>query len=132
MSLALRGQTRVTSVLHALPPFPCVGCTPYNHTMDGPLKELAKLEKLTSNSSSKGKSPSINDSLDSLLESLREVKDRFQAGTATEDTLGVLSRTIEARKKDIDEKQKEIYNCLQRYGKALDKVRRYTTFLRVG
>ena len=91
--------------------------------MDTLLKELGKLEKLTSGTSPKGKAPSIIESLDSLLESLREVKDRFQAGTATEDTLGVLSKTIEARKKEIDEKQKEIYNSLQRYGKSLDKVR---------
>lgn len=91
--------------------------------MDGPLKELARLEKLTSvSSSSREKSPRITEPLDSILESLREVKDRFEAGTATEDTLGVLSKNIDSRKKDVDDKQKEIYNCLQRFGKALDKV----------
>lgn len=90
--------------------------------MDGPLKELAKLERLTSNASSKGKSPSINDSLDSLLYSLREVKDRLQAGSATDETLNILAKTVEGKKKDVDDRQKEVYNTLAKLGKALDKV----------
>ncbi|KAI0950306.1 hypothetical protein AcW1_005939 [Taiwanofungus camphoratus] len=90
--------------------------------MDGPFKELAKLEKLTSNASSaKGKSPSIADSLDALLYSLREVKDRIQAGSASGETLVLLAKTVEAKKKEVDERQKEVYNSLTRYGKALDK-----------
>ncbi|OBZ75309.1 Protein RMD5 A [Grifola frondosa] len=90
--------------------------------MDGPLKELAKLEKLTSDSpSGKRNAPCITDSLDSLLQSLREVKDRLRAGTATEETLSILSKTVEARKKEIDDRQKDVYNSLARYGKALDK-----------
>lgn len=92
--------------------------------MDGPFKELAKLEKLTSNASSaKGKSPSIADSLDALLYSLQEVKDRIQAGSASGETLVLLAKTVEAKKKEVDERQKEVYNSLTRYGKALDKVR---------
>ena len=91
--------------------------------MEGPLKELAKLQKLVSDSSSsKGKSPSINDSLDSLLQSLREVKDRLQHGTATDETLTILSKTVETRKKEIDDRQKEVYNAIAKVGKALDKV----------
>ena len=90
--------------------------------MDGPLKELAKLEKLTENGSGKGKSASIGTSLDSLLQSLRDVKDRLEAGTETEDTFSQLAKTVEARKKEVDERQKEIYNSLSRFGKALDKV----------
>ncbi|KAF7984055.1 hypothetical protein HWV62_17593 [Athelia sp. TMB] len=90
--------------------------------MDGPLKELAKLEKLTENGSGKGKSASIGTSLDSLLQSLRDVKDRLEAGTETEDTFSQLAKTVEARKKEVDERQKEIYNSLSRFGKALDKT----------
>lgn len=91
--------------------------------MDAALKELEKLEKLSSNSrSAKGKAPCIADSLDSLLRSLRETKERVQSGTATEETLSGLSGTVESTKKDIDDRQKEIYNSLARYGKALDKV----------
>lgn len=90
--------------------------------MDGPLKELARLEKLTSNASSKGKAPSIHDSLDSLLHSLREVKDRLEVGSATGETLPILAKTIETRKKEVDERQKEVYNSLAKLGKALDKV----------
>lgn len=99
--------------------------------MDVPLKELAKLEKLVSNTSSKGKTPSINDSLDSLLQSLREVKDRLQVGTATDETLTILSKTVEARKKEVDDRQKEVYNALAKIGKALDKVGVLTAYLRV-
>lgn len=91
--------------------------------MEGPLKELAKLEKLTDQSSAKGKSSSIPDSLDSLLQSLRDVKERLDAGTETEDTFGQLALTVETRKKEIDDRQKEIYSSLSRFGKALDKVR---------
>jgi len=88
--------------------------------MDAPLKELLKLEKLTEKS--QGKTPSIENSLDSLLGSLREVKDRINAGSITEDTFVLLAQTVEAKKKELDEKQKEIYNAIARFGKALDKV----------
>jgi len=87
--------------------------------MDAALKELAKLEKLTS--SAKGKSPSVPDSLDSLLQSLRDERERIQAGTATPETIEALSSKVESTKKDLDDRQKEIYNSLSRYGKALDK-----------
>lgn len=90
--------------------------------MEGPLKELVKLEKLTDKGSGKGKSASIGTSLDSLLQSLRDVKDRLEAGTETGDTFGQLSKTVETKKKEVDERQKEIYNSLSRFGKALDKV----------
>lgn len=86
------------------------------------LKELAKLENLTAGSS-KGKSPSITVSLDSLLESLTRVQDRLRVGTVTEDTFTALSKTVDARKKEIDDRQKEIYSSIARLGKALDKVR---------
>jgi hypothetical protein len=89
--------------------------------MDAPLKELLKLEKLTEKA--QGKAPSIENSLDSLLQSLREVKDSINAGSVTEDTYVLLAQAVETKKKEIDEKQKEIYNGIARFGKALDKVR---------
>ncbi|TFK54937.1 hypothetical protein OE88DRAFT_1653512 [Heliocybe sulcata] len=88
--------------------------------MEGPMKELNKLEQLTSNTSS-AKSKSVEDSLDSLLQYLQQVQDRLKAGTETQDTFVNLAKTVEARKKDVDDRQKEIYNSLARYGKALDK-----------
>ncbi|EPQ58172.1 hypothetical protein GLOTRDRAFT_37175 [Gloeophyllum trabeum ATCC 11539] len=88
--------------------------------MEGPLKELAKLEQLTSNSSS-SKSKSVEDSLDALLQYLHQVQDRLKAGTETQDTFANLTKTVEARKKDVEDRHREIYSCLSRYGKALDK-----------
>ena len=94
-------------------------------TMEAPLKELERLQKLVSDEPSMGKSktPAIQDSLNSLLQTLHVQKKRLEAGLATEAELTTLARTAEARKKEIDERQKEIYNSLARYGKALDKVR---------
>ncbi|KAJ6630749.1 CTLH/CRA C-terminal to lish motif domain-containing protein [Mycena sp. CBHHK59/15] len=90
--------------------------------MDGPLKELAKLEKLTAGvSSGKGKSPSISDSLDSLLQSLREAKDSIEPGLVSPDLLIQLSQTVDLKKKEVDDRQKEIHSSLSRFGKALDK-----------
>ncbi|KAJ6502600.1 CTLH/CRA C-terminal to lish motif domain-containing protein [Mycena sanguinolenta] len=88
--------------------------------MDGPLKELSKLEKLTANASGKGK-VTISDSLDSLLQSLREAKDAIQPGTVSPDLLLQLSQTVEVKKKEVDDRQREIYNSISRLGKALDK-----------
>jgi len=92
--------------------------------MEAALKELEKLQKLTSDepSTSKGKTPAIQESLNSLLQTLHAQKKRLEAGLANEAELTTLARTVEARKKEIDERQKEIYNSLARYGKALDKV----------
>ncbi|KAJ6547509.1 hypothetical protein B0H19DRAFT_1221514 [Mycena capillaripes] len=88
--------------------------------MDGPLKELAKLEKLSAGTSGKGKS-SISDSLDSLLQSLREARDAIQPGAVSPDVLLQLSQAVDLRKKDVDDRQKEIYSSISRLGKALDK-----------
>lgn len=92
--------------------------------MDGPLKELAKLEKLTDFSprTSKGKVSSVADSLDSLLDALHDVKQRIEAGTASEEVVMDLTNIVEERKKEIEERQKEVYGAINRYGKALDKV----------
>lgn len=90
--------------------------------MEGPLKELARLEKLTATASAKGKSPSIADSLDSLLQSLREAKDLIEAGAPVEEQLPLLAQAVETRKKEIDDRQKEVYSSISKFGKALDKV----------
>lgn len=101
--------------------------------MDASLKELAKLEKLASSSgSSKGKAPSIDDSLDALLRSLRETKETIQAGTASLDTYSSLAGKVEGTKKDVDERQKEVYNSLQRFGKSLDKVGHGSPVVHIG
>ncbi|KAH9027675.1 hypothetical protein EDB84DRAFT_1589036 [Lactarius hengduanensis] len=82
--------------------------------MDAALKELDKLQYLTSDSPStnKSKTPAIQDSLNSLLQTLHAQKKRLEAGIASEAELETLAKT-------------EIYNSLARYGKALDK--RFTT-----
>jgi hypothetical protein len=90
--------------------------------MEGPLKELAKLEKLTAKTSVKGRSTTVNDPLDSLLQSLYQAKDRIESEGVSEDVAAELAQAIEARKKEVDDRQKELYNSLARLGKALDKV----------
>ena len=92
--------------------------------MDAAVKELVKLEKLTStpSSPSKGKSPSIDNSLDFLLETLHDLRQHLMDGIASEEEIRDLSKVVDARKKEIDDRQKEVYNTLARYGKALDKV----------
>ncbi|KAI6028355.1 CTLH/CRA C-terminal to lish motif domain-containing protein [Pisolithus orientalis] len=89
--------------------------------MDVPVKELAKLRAVTEGTS-KGKNPSIEGSLDSLLQTLYQVKDKMETEPVTEDTLALIAQTVEAKKKEIDEKQKEIYNAIVRLGKTLDKT----------
>ncbi|KAI6109149.1 CTLH/CRA C-terminal to lish motif domain-containing protein [Pisolithus croceorrhizus] len=89
--------------------------------MDVPLKELAKLRAVTEGTS-KGRNPSIEGSLDSLLQTLHQVKNKIETESLNKDTLVLLAQTIEAKKKEIDEKQKEIYNAIVRLGKALDKT----------
>jgi hypothetical protein len=87
--------------------------------MEGPLKELTKLEKL-----SNGKAPSILDSLDALLRSLQDAKEAIQAGD-TYEPLQALAQVVETRKKEVDDRQKEVYSTLSRFGKALDKVTKF-------
>ena len=54
--------------------------------MEAPLKELDRLNKLVSDEPSMGKSktPAIQDSLNSLLQTLHMQKKRLEAGLATE------------------------------------------------
>jgi hypothetical protein len=118
----------VVTVVLAFLLLPPVGAvyTLTDTAMDGPLKELAKLEKLTAKSSTKGKAPSITDSLDSLLEYLKEAKAVVENGTSNEETFIHLAHTVDARKKEVDDRQKEVYGSLSRFGKALDKVRAWS------
>ena len=104
--------------------------------MDGALKELDKLEKLTAFTSKatvstgKGKTTvPVAESLDGLLLSLRDLKERLEAGVASEEDVASVSKIIEERKKEIDERMKETHSSLVRVGKALDKVRPATGFL---
>ena len=90
--------------------------------MDGPLKELAKLEKLTAKSSENGKTPAIQDSLDSLLLALKDAKAGIEFLHSPEESLAHLAKEVESRRKEIDDRQKEIHGSLSRLGKALDKV----------
>ncbi|GLB35002.1 putative CTLH/CRA C-terminal to LisH motif domain containing protein [Lyophyllum shimeji] len=90
--------------------------------MEGPLKELAKLEKLTA---TKGKAPSISDSLDALLSSLQDAKNQLAESDVNEEYLRELCRTIDAKRKEVDDRQKEVYSAVSRLGKALDK--KFTT-----
>lgn len=87
--------------------------------MDASLKELTKLETLTA---ANGKSPSIIDSLDSLLGSLREAKEEFLAGNCTVEQLNQLTQTIESKKREVEDRQKEVYSALSRLGRTLDRV----------
>jgi hypothetical protein len=88
--------------------------------MDASLKELAKLEKLAN---AKDKGPSISSTLDSLLQTLHHVQAAIQTGEPSPESFIALGQAIEAKKKDIDERQKEVYSATSRFGKALDRVR---------
>lgn len=87
--------------------------------MEGPLKELAKLEKLTA---ARGKSGLVTDPLDALLSSLYDAKKHIASHGMDEDTVRHLARTIEVHKKEVDDRQKEVYSSISRLGKVLDKV----------
>ena len=92
-----------------------------------PLKELEKLQKLISDGLSTRQWVK-QDPCDTRLStrfSRRSTcrRRRSRRASPTEAGLTILARTVEARKKGINERQKEIFNNLARYGKALDKVR---------
>lgn len=88
--------------------------------MDLPLKELAKLEKVAT---VKGKGPSISNALDDLLQSLQRAKEQVQAGSdISPEQFVTLTQEMETKKKEIDERQKEVYSATSRFGKTLDKV----------
>jgi E3 ubiquitin-protein transferase RMND5 len=86
--------------------------------MDAPLKEVAKIEKL----STKEICYPAHDSLEVILSALHEARSQVLAGNANEQTFAQLASLVDAKKKEIDERQKELYSSLSRMGKALDKV----------
>ncbi|KAG9226358.1 hypothetical protein CCMSSC00406_0003237 [Pleurotus cornucopiae] len=89
--------------------------------MDALLKEIDKIEKIASSSSSKGKAPSMIESLDSLLQTLRNTKAQCEAGEVPVSQIMQLPSAVEKCKKDVDDRHKEIYSSLARFGKTLDK-----------
>lgn len=96
--------------------------------MNASLRELEKLEQLqvysseTDLSAATTNGPScISESLETLLETLQSLRQRVQTECSLE-ALGELPNLIESKKKEIDDKQKEIHTCLGRLGKTIDKV----------
>ena len=75
------------------------------------LKELEKLERLSNfnspavRSTTNTKSPSISDSLDSLIASLKDAKSAVQAGGMPEEYAGELSKAVEDRKREVEERK---------------------------
>jgi len=92
--------------------------------MDAALKELEKLEKLVGNApNKKAKSKSISDALDHVEQLLERAQQQSHAGALSPRDLQTLAQSVEAQKKSVDERQKEIYSAMSRVGKALDKAR---------
>jgi len=93
--------------------------------MEGPLKELKKLEQL---SSLDEHGPSTRSSLDSLLQYLQETRDAV-ANTGEVNPVHVqgLAQTVASKKKEVEDRQKEIHASMSKLGKAWDK--RFTTTL---
>jgi len=91
------------------------------------LKELDKFQFLFHNAqtpapgSVKVKSPPIPSSLDALLAILKDAKQQLDSGVSPNALGTQISNAIDGRKKDIDERLKEVYNSLGRIGKTLDK-----------
>jgi len=89
--------------------------------MEGPLKELGKLEKVTT--ARAAQSASVADSLDVLIASMYETKKQMEESGFEVDTVRQLARTVDVQRKEVDERQKEVYSSISRLGKALEKVR---------
>lgn len=77
-------------------------------------------------SKSKAPAPPIELSLDALLLQMYDLRQKLdvdgEPGNVTDDDFKSLAKAIEERRKDIDERQKEVYASLTRMGKLLDKV----------
>lgn len=86
--------------------------------MDAPLKEVAKIDKL----SSKETFYPAHDSLEVILSALHDARSQVLAGNANQQTFTQLASLVDAKKKEIDERQKEMYSSLSRMGKSLDKA----------
>jgi hypothetical protein len=94
-----------------------------------------KTPRAASNKKSKSKAPApaIGQSLDALLSHLHELKQKVAAGAVSGDASGnnsgvtdedfsLLAKVVEEKRKDVEERQKEVYSSLGRMGKLLDKV----------
>ncbi|KZS99287.1 hypothetical protein SISNIDRAFT_448176 [Sistotremastrum niveocremeum HHB9708] len=82
--------------------------------------DILKLENLSGNGRSKA--PPIQQSLDALLESLYSAKAALETGSSTPRAVATqVQKAVEGRKKDIDDRQKEIYGAIGKMGKNLDK-----------
>jgi hypothetical protein len=108
--------------------------------MEAISKDIARLEKLAAwdATAAKGKAPSFVHSLDALLDELRAARTQLNgdvSGSSISDssamtimsaaaleTIRKLPLTVEACRKSIDLRQKELYNAHARVGKALDKA----------
>ncbi|KAF9005603.1 ubiquitin-protein ligase E3 [Cyathus striatus] len=86
--------------------------------MDVPLKELDKLENVTA---PEGKDSPVLDTLNSLLRSLGEIKQSLESDGATSSSIQHLQFVVDAKKRTLDERQKEAYSCMVKFGKSLDK-----------
>ncbi|KAG8706891.1 hypothetical protein FRC08_000810 [Ceratobasidium sp. 394] len=109
------------------------------------LTELSKLQSATDitgkasrttstkKTKTKAPAPAVGQSLDALLSHLHELKHKLSvaelaegelqsnSSDLSEDDLVSLTKVIEERRKDIEERQKEVYASLGRMGKLLDK-----------
>jgi len=94
--------------------------------MDAALKELVKLEKLINAKEKCSLAPSI---LDSLLQTLYQAKEALKTGDLRAEQFISLAQSIEATKKEIDDRQKGVYSATSRFGKVLDKVSRLQKLL---
>ena len=75
-----------------------------NKPDDRPMRGISSPMNRQYASVGKSKTPAIQDSLNSLLQTLHVQKKRLEAGLATEAELTMLARrTVEARKKETDE-----------------------------
>ena len=99
------------------------------------LNELGKLQSATDitgktahtpsgkKSKSKAPAPPVGQSLDALLSHLHELKSKLADGSPpSNDDYKLLVKVVDERKKDVEERQKEVYASLGRVGKLLDKV----------
>jgi hypothetical protein len=93
---------------------------------DPVLSELERYEALTrfpeDTAPSKVKTQSISKSLDVLLNQLYEMKRAAEASELPPSALQELPILVDAQKKEIDERQKEIHVSWTKLGKAVDKV----------
>lgn len=64
----------------------------------------------------------MSDTLDGLLAALHDVKERIEAGIASENDTANLSQVVHEKRSEVEDRQKEIHGTLGRIGKALDKV----------